>query len=206
MGKPVFIAQQASYPKGVLGWIVAQVMSRETGWENQKAIGLLDLQPGQSVLDVGCGHGASLPLLAQNVGQGRVAGIDPSPVMVGVAQKKARGEVIEVTRSEASDMPFDDGAFDAAISVHTIYFWDNPIQELREIRRVLASDGRFVLGFRSTADKRFIADSPQAVYHIRSLDEVESLVRDAGWEIEDRVHDRARGALFHWFICRPSLN
>ena len=205
MGKPVFIAQQASYPKGFLGWIVAQIMSRETGWENQKAIDLLKLQPGQSVVDVGCGHGASLPFLAQRVGKGRVSGIDPSPVMVGVAQKKARSKSVEIIRSEASDMPFDDGAFDAAMSVHTIYFWDNPIQELREIRRVVARNGHFVLGFRSTADERFLADSPQSVYHIRSLGEVEELVRAAGWTVESQSSDRARGALFHWFFCQPRL-
>ena len=71
MGKPVFIARQASYPKGFLGWVVAQIMSRETGWENQKAVDLLELQPGQSVLNIGCGHGAALPSLAQKVEPGR---------------------------------------------------------------------------------------------------------------------------------------
>lgn len=203
MGKPVFIARQASHPKGLLGWIVAQIMSRETGWENKKAIDLLGLEPGQSVLDVGCGHGASLMELAERVEHGRVAGLDPSAVMVGIAQKKARSHTIEVVRAEACDMPFEDAAFDAAMSVHTIYFWDDPVRELREIRRVVAPNGRFVLGFRSSRDERFVSDSPQAVYHIRSLEEVEALLNAAGWVIEDIAHDRARGALFHWTVCQP---
>ena len=207
MGKPVFIARQASYPTGVLGWIVAQIMSRETGWENQRAIDLLDLKPGQAVLDIGCGHGASLKELARRVEHGRVTGLDPSAVMTGVARKKARGGaieiVIEIIQAAARDMPFEDAAFDAAMSVHTIYFWDDPILELSEIRRVVTPQGRFVLGFRSSQDERFVSDSPSAVYHIRSLEEVEALVRSAGWKIDNRVRDRARGALFHWFVCRP---
>jgi ubiquinone/menaquinone biosynthesis C-methylase UbiE len=203
MGKPIFIARQASHPKGLLGWVVAQIMSRETGWENNKAIDLLGLEPGQSVLDVGCGHGASLKTLASHVEHGRVAGLDPSAVMVGVAQKNARSRTIEIVRGEAHDMPFETAAFDAAMSLHTIYFWDDPVKELREINRVVTPHGRFVLGFRSTQDQRFVSDSPQAVYHIRSLEEVEALLNAAGWIIEDITHDRARGALFHWAVCRP---
>jgi ubiquinone/menaquinone biosynthesis C-methylase UbiE len=204
MGKPIFIARQASHPKGLLGWVIAQVMSRETGWENNKAIDLLGLQPGQSVLDVGCGHGASLKELARRVQRGRVAGLDPSAVMVGVAQKKARSRTIEIVRGQARDMPFETGAFDAVMSVHTIYFWDDPVNELREIKRVVAPNGRFVLGFRSSRDQRFVSDSPQAIYHIRSLKEVEALLNAAGWVVEDIAHDRARGALFHWAVCRPA--
>ncbi len=203
MGKPVFIARQASHPKGLLGWVVAQIMSRETGWENKKAIDLLDLEPGQSVLDVGCGHGASLETLAGHVEHGRVAGIDPSAVMVGVAQNKTRSSTIEIVRSEARDMPFEMAAFGAAMSVHTIYFWDDPVKELREIHRVVAPHGRFVLGFRSSRDERFVSSAPRAVYHIRSLEEVEALLGAAGWIIEDIAHDQARGALFHWAACRP---
>ncbi len=204
MGKPVFIARQASHPKGLLGWVVAQIMSRETGWENKKAIDLLGLKPGQSVLDVGCGHGASLKVIARRVKQGRVTGLDPSAVMVGVAQKKARSRTIEIARGEARDMPFEDAVFDAAMSVHTIYFWDDPINELREINRVVAPHGRFVLGFRSSRDQRFVSDSPQTVYHIRSLEEIEALLTAAGWIIEDIAHGQARGALLHWAVCRPA--
>jgi len=203
MGKPVFIARQASHPNGPLGWIVAQIMSRETGWENKKAIDLLDLKPGEAVLDVGCGHGASLEELAKRVGNGRVTGLDPSAVMAGVARKKARASTIEIVQAAACDMPFEDAAFDAAMSVHTIYFWDDPVLELSEIKRVVAPYGRFVLGFRSSEDKRFVSDSPKSVYHIRPLEEVEALLRSAGWDIEAKIHDRARGALFHWFVCRP---
>ncbi len=204
MAKPEFIARQAARPRGLLGWIVAQIMSRETGWENAVAIDLLELQPGQSVIDVGCGHGASLPVLARRVQFGRVSGLDPSAVMVGVAQKKAALTIVDIVCGEANDMPFDDNTFDAAMSVHTIYFWDNPIAELKEIRRIVGPNGRFVLCFRSSEDSRFIADSPASVYHIRSLHEVTALVGAAGWRIEAGEKARARGALFHWLTCRPA--
>jgi SAM-dependent methyltransferase len=38
------------------------------------------------------------------------------------------------------------GAFDKALAINTIYFWPNPVADLQELRRVLRSDGRLVLG------------------------------------------------------------
>ncbi|MCU0932035.1 MAG: methyltransferase domain-containing protein, partial [Serpentinimonas sp.] len=55
----------------------------------ERAVASLRLQPGQVVLDVGCGTGLSLPLLRQGVGaQGRVYGCDQSPDMLRQTEKR----------------------------------------------------------------------------------------------------------------------
>jgi ubiquinone/menaquinone biosynthesis C-methylase UbiE len=67
----------------------------------ERAIEALRLEPGQTVLDAGCGTGWCLPRLAQRVGpQGRVLGFDPSPDMLALAhtrQSAAPVELLEAT-------------------------------------------------------------------------------------------------------------
>ena len=75
----------------------------------REAIDALALQPGQSVLDVGCGTGWCLPLLAQRVGaSGRVIGIEPSPDMLRLARHRVGNapwvELFEA-RAEAASIP-----------------------------------------------------------------------------------------------------
>ena len=56
----------------------------------RRAIDQLGLQPGETVLDVGCGTGLSLPLLASKVGaSGRIVGIEQSPEMMALARQRA---------------------------------------------------------------------------------------------------------------------
>jgi ubiquinone/menaquinone biosynthesis C-methylase UbiE len=203
MAKPLFIARQAAYPRGFLGWIIAKVMSKETRWENQAAISRLDLRRGDSVLDVGCGHGASLPILHQAVKPGWVSGADPSPTMVKIAKRQVGHRDVEIQTAGADELPYWSNSFDAVLSVHTIYFWSDPVTALSEIRRVTKPGGRFVLCCRTTEDPNFKSAAPAPVYHARSLDEVTQLLELAGWTIERREAGESRNALFNWFVCAP---
>ena len=55
----------------------------------RRAIARLALQPGEVVLDMGCGTGLSLPLLHAGVGEaGHVIGVEPSPEMIALAQQR----------------------------------------------------------------------------------------------------------------------
>jgi ubiquinone/menaquinone biosynthesis C-methylase UbiE len=71
-----------------------------------KAIEALALQPGQVVLDAGCGTGWCLPFLAERVGPtGRVIGFDPSPDMLEYARLRVRAAAaqVDVVRATAED-------------------------------------------------------------------------------------------------------
>ena len=85
------------------------------------AIKALSLQPGETVLDVACGTGPALPMLAQQVGmQGTVIGIEQSPEMAQLAQKRvaaAEGNV-KVAVSSMDD-PSHIYAADAALLCYT---------------------------------------------------------------------------------------
>lgn len=151
MRKPLFIARQGRRPSGLLGQIVARVMAKETAGENDFARELLQLQPEDAVLEIGCGHGETLAKCANVVSRGLLCGIDFSPVMHRHATRRHRRLVaekrIEFHLGSSDRLPFDDQSFDKVFAVHTIYFWATPLDHLSEARRVLKPGGRSFLAF-----------------------------------------------------------
>ena len=105
------------------------------------------LRPGERVLDVACGTGIVARMARQRVGSGgAVAGLDANPGMVAVARSAASpGLAIDWYEASAEAIPLADGAFDVALCQLGLQFITNKLGALREIRRVLAPDGRLVL-------------------------------------------------------------
>jgi SAM-dependent methyltransferase len=200
MRKPMFIARQGRRPSGLLGQIVARVMAKETASENDFARELLQLQPGDDVLEIGCGHGDTLAKCASVVTRGLLRGIDFSPMMHRHAMRRHRRLVaekrVEFHLGSSDRLPFEDQSFDKVFAVHTIYFWKTPLDHLAETHRVLKSGGRFVLGFRPEEDSGFRATFPSEIYHIRSEADVAGLATDAGFEaVELRRHTRGNSRI-----------
>ncbi|MFS8099425.1 class I SAM-dependent methyltransferase [Lentzea alba] len=95
-----------------------RVLDLFSGSLNRLAIAELELEPGQAVLDIGCGTGGSISALAEAVGpEGRVVAMDASPRMVAVARKRARKwPNVEVRQADACTTDHGAGEFDAAIA------------------------------------------------------------------------------------------
>jgi SAM-dependent methyltransferase len=115
-----------------------------------RSIKLMALAPGQATLEVGCGIGVFLPLLAMEVGpQGRVVGIDCSAAMVAEAEAnmKAAGisHVVSVQTADACNLPFPDDSFDSAHCERVLMHVEDPNTVLREMARVVRPGGRVVV-------------------------------------------------------------
>jgi SAM-dependent methyltransferase len=96
---------------------------------------------GKRVLDIGCGTGADLRVLAESFGC-RVAGVDSSEGMLAEARRKVRDA--ELRLGVAERLPFDDGRFDAALMSLVVHHLDRP-RAFAEARRVRAAGGRLVI-------------------------------------------------------------
>jgi len=191
MAKPELIARQSRQPSGWLGEIVARVMAFDTAQANRIAVERLAVQADEAVLEVGCGHGRTLARIAR-APCGFLAGIDPSEVMVRLARRRLRRRIeagqAEVSLAASSAISYPDARFDAALAVHVLYFWKDAIVDLRQIRRVLRPGGRLLLGYRPR-DAETLAALPATVYSLRSAEETEGLLAQAGFAaIRSTVH------------------
>ena len=123
----------------------------------ERILRLARLEPGESVLDVGCGTGTLAIAAKRQVGpSGTAYGIDASPEMLARAKKKARKAGIDVVLQNAlaQALPFPDARFDAVLS--TVMLHHLPRNARRqcaaEMRRVLKPGGRvLVVEFGSSA-------------------------------------------------------
>jgi SAM-dependent methyltransferase len=97
---------------------------------------------GERVLDVGCGTGRDLAVLAERFGC-QIAGIDPSSEMLEVARGKLP-ETADLRLGVAEQLPFPDESFAGALMVLVVQHVDRP-RAFAEVRRVLAPDGRFCI-------------------------------------------------------------
>lgn len=185
MRRPLFLARQGRRPDGLLGDLVGRIMARETSPENDVALDLLDLGPAERLVEIGCGHGHTLAKAAGCAPAATHSGLDFSWRMHLYALRRHRRLVdagrIEFRFSGSDRTPYPDRAFDAALSMHTVYFWSAPQTHLAEIRRVLRPAGRLVLGFRPAEDPAFASAVPPEIYAIRPEAEVVEAVRQAGF-------------------------
>jgi ubiquinone/menaquinone biosynthesis C-methylase UbiE len=114
------------------------------------ATALLDaagLHRAERVLDVACGTGVVTRLAAQQVDpDGAVAGLDINPAMLAVARSvPSSGAAIEWYEGSAESLPLADGSFDVVVSSLGLQFVPDKASALREMRRVLAPDGRLAI-------------------------------------------------------------
>jgi SAM-dependent methyltransferase len=102
------------------------------------------VRPGERVVDIGCGCGASTIALARLVGAGgRVLGVDISaPMLARAAERLPPGASVELVQADATTHPFPAGTFDLLFSRFGVMFFAEPERSFANLRRALRPGGR----------------------------------------------------------------
>jgi len=127
---------------------------------------LADPQPGERVLDVGCGPGAVSALLVDRLGPAAVCAIDPSAPFVAAARERLPG--VDVRQGTAEALPWSADLFDQALAQLVVHFMSDPVAALREMARVTRPGGLVAASVWDYAGSR----SPLSVFWtaVRELD------------------------------------
>ena len=159
MGIMQAMFKQFRKPTGWLAGLAGLGMNR--GHEKVGRWGLehIAIQPNAIILDVGCGGGGAVKILAQAVPRGKVYGVDYSEDVLLTARRVNRPLIeqgrVALKHGSVSELPFPDAAFDLATAFETTMFWPSPVEDLREVRRVLKPGGTLLIANEAYADARF---------------------------------------------------
>ncbi len=115
----------------------------------RRTVERIALPPGASVLDVGCGSGASAIPAAIKVGpQGRVTGIDLAERLLDIARTKSSAQNlhnVEFRRADMAALRHPDDSFDAVVCVFAIFFVTDMVKQVRELWRVVRPGGQLAI-------------------------------------------------------------
>jgi len=161
--------------------------ARNTAQEDARKLRLLDVRPGDTVLDVACGPGNTTRTLVDLVGtDGLAVGVDSSATMLAQAVRDtAPGSQVGYVRADAVDLPFADETFDAISCYGALYLMDDPFGALREMIRLLVPGGRIAVlttCARGPAPMRRagVAASRWAPVRLFDVGDVTGILNDAG--------------------------
>jgi len=171
----------------LMGWFIDTFLFRGQ-WQalRQRTINLARIQPGEEVLDVGCGTGTLALEVARRAGRaGRLVGVDPSTEQIARARSKAaRHSVpIDFQIGVIEHLPFPDQTFDVVLSTLMMHHLPASLkrQGLAEIARVLKPGGRLIIAdFKPKKERKGQA----ARFHAggSSMQDLAVMISDAGFE------------------------
>ena len=122
-------------------------LSPEIERQRKRTVEVIDPQPGERIVDIGCGPGLLTHELEPAVGSaGRIVGVDSSTAMLELARKRC-GQLpnVEFIESDATDIAVDDASADVVTCIQVLLYVDDVEKALQEMHRVLKPGGRVVI-------------------------------------------------------------
>ena len=102
----------------------------------------VNITKGTRLLDIGCGGGGSSVLASERGAQ--ISGLDAAEALIAIARDRVPNGDFHV--GDLEELPYDDNSFDVAFASMSIMFAKNPPIALREMKRVIVSEGQITAG------------------------------------------------------------
>lgn len=186
------VKNQFRQPGGWLGrWLLGNMNKRHSGVTDW-GLSHVAIPRDGAILDIGCGGGRTIAKLAAASGSGTVYGIDHSAESVGMASK-VNAELVHsgrilIRQGSVSQLPYADDKFDLVTAVETHFFWPDLSNDVREVLRVVAPGGVFVIiaeifkGANAAMSKRVEKHAPKYGMTLLTPDEHRQLFEDADFD------------------------
>lgn len=148
------------------------------------AVETLDVQPGDRVLEIGCGSGGSAALICERLAAGEMLAIDRSPIQIERARRRNEAQLasgcLSLQMVELANLDVGDARFDKLFAINVNLFWLGPARaEVDAVRRALAPGGRLFLFYETPGPERarYAAARISAVLRQEGFVETEWLTR-----------------------------
>jgi SAM-dependent methyltransferase len=167
-----------AHPSGWLGRLAGRIMR----WTNKQddVVGVLDVQPGDDVLEVGHGPGGLIKLLAERTQAASIRGVDPSPEMRDQASRHNRKAVrdgrvrFDLGTADRTGLP--DASVDRVVSVNNVAIWPDLAAGVDELHRIVRPGGTVVIAWHGGTAPSRIARSLRLPED--ELGRIEQVLRD----------------------------
>ena len=158
--KARLFASQLRKPGFLFGKKVGLQMNAGNAFLYDFTINAMQLQDGESVLEIGFGNGKFFKQIFSKANNLKLSGIDYSSEMLREA-KALNKDLIQsgnlvLINGNSDAMSFSENQFDKIFCINVIYFWDDPAAHLKEVYRVLKPGGKFYSVIRSKEQMQYM--------------------------------------------------
>jgi len=179
------MASQLRKPSGwPIGWIMLGRLNHWNREMNRKSLATMEIQGGERVLELGCGGGELLGMIAEKITSGKVTGLDWSPLAIRFCKYQLRRFInqgkLDLFCQDAVQIPLPTNSIDSICTVNTVYFWDEPEAVFAECARVLNRGGRIVL-CNSDLSGLSTEDYPPEYFASHAVEDVTHRLRSLGF-------------------------
>jgi ubiquinone/menaquinone biosynthesis C-methylase UbiE len=176
-------AKHLKNPEGEVGKAVGIVMNKTNEYMNRYTYKNMNVSLDDELLEIGFGNGKFIPELFENDRKFKYTGIEISKVMLEEAQKNIPANIkdnVNLLKASIDNIEFEDSSFDKICAINAMYFWNKPIDYLKEIKRVLKPGGELFICIRS---KEVMERQEFAKYYFRlySYGEINKMLVDLGF-------------------------
>lgn len=189
-----YIGSQFGNPRGLVGKCCCLIMNYINKAMYKNVVKYISLKEQENILDIGYGNGYLIQQIYKKC-KSNIYGIDISKDMLKAAMKRnktaAKAGKINLSVGDCCKLNFNENTFDAVTSVNTVYFWNNTLQGLTEINRVLKKNGVF---YNVVYSKEFLnkLSYTKKGFKLFNKDELIELGKEAGFS-NVSAHDISNG-------------
>jgi ubiquinone/menaquinone biosynthesis C-methylase UbiE len=186
------LAAQLRRPTGKEGINTGDWMNKGNVQMNLNTLQIVDAVANDAILEIGMGNGFFVHQIVEKHSSIKYTGADFSEVMVAEAQRINaewinKGQATFIL-SDAIALPFSNSSFNKIFTINTIYFWEDAVKILAELKRVLLPKGKLIIALRP---KRLMQNYPFTKYGFTmfSKEEVVQLLTQNGFIVMQAIEN-----------------